>query len=68
MAHLSSTGMYLAGETTLEVARDLFSDSDYMSRLLERKANAPRFQARAQENRNLMRNSIRLRQVLCVCM
>lgn len=51
-----------------EVARFLFSDSDYMSRLLERKANAPRFQARALKNRNLMRNSIRLRQVLCVCM
>lgn len=51
-----------------EVARFLFSDSDYELRLLERKANAPRFQARAQKNRNLMRNSIRLRQVLCVCM
>ena len=51
-----------------EVARFLFSDSDYELRLLERKANAPRFQARAQKNRNLMRNSVRLRQVLCVCM
>ena len=51
-----------------EVARVLFSDSDYELRLLERKANAPRFQARAQKNRNLMRNSVRLRQVLCVCM
>ena len=51
-----------------EVARFLFSDSDYELRLLERKANAPRFQARALKNRNLMRNSIRLRQVLCVCM
>jgi surface protein len=50
-----------------EVARFLFSDSDYELRLLERKANAPRFQARALKNRNLMRNSIRLRQVLCVC-
>ena len=51
-----------------EVARFLFSDSDYELRLLEREANAPCFQARAQKNRNLMRNSIRLRQVLCVCM
>ena len=51
-----------------EVARFLFSDSDYELRLLERKANAPRFQARALKNRNLMRNSVRLRQVLCVCM
>jgi len=42
----------------------LFSDSDYELRLLERKANAPRFQARAQKNRNLMRNSVRLRQVI----
>ena len=43
-------------------------DSGYESRLLERKANDPNFQARAQRNRNLLRLSVRLRQVLCVCM
>jgi surface protein len=51
-----------------EVVSVLFFDSDYMSRFLERKANAQHFQARAQKNRNLLRNSVRLRQVLCVCM
>jgi hypothetical protein len=49
-----------------EVVRSLFSIPDYKLRLLKRKANAPRFQARAQKNRNLMRNSVRLRQVLSV--
>ena len=42
-------------------------DSDYESRLLERKANDPKFQARAQRNRNLLRLSVRFREVfVCV--
>jgi hypothetical protein len=41
--------------------------SDYESRLLERKANDPNFQARAQRNRNLLRLSVRFREVfVCV--
>jgi hypothetical protein len=37
--------------------------SDYNSRLLEHKANDPHFQTRAQKNRNLLRLSVRFREV-----
>jgi hypothetical protein len=49
-------------------AADVVSfDSDYKSRLLERKANDLHFQARAQKNRNLLRLSLRFREVfVCV--
>jgi hypothetical protein len=43
-------------------------DSDYESRLLERKANDPKFQARAQRNRNLLRLSVRFREVFVCAM
>lgn len=43
-------------------------DSDYESRLLERKANDLKFQARAQRNRNLLRLSVRFREVFVCAM
>jgi surface protein len=56
---ISCWGHYVHGRVSF--------DSDYESRLLERKANDLNFQARAQRNRNLLRLSVRFREVfVCV--
>lgn len=57
---ISCWGHYVHGRVSF--------DSDYESRLLERKANDPKFQARAQRNRNLLRLSVRFREVFVCAM